>query len=235
MIKLILLSKRTEPKTIERYYHEWDVIHVDHVKQVPEQEIRRYDHNYPLRGTLNELLTYSLGVPWDSLALLWWDSMEALGKCVTLPRYIEIVQPDGELMQSILLISEGAEEELIYSKKGEAGKFKVIRFLKRKPDMSGKDFLDYWKNKHAPLMLGDGLKDVTRKYVQSQCIEGNPFGIGSLGGYNGMEEFWFDNPEDMTKFWGNLGRLEKIRNSEAQFTDVARNVTITATEKNFIE
>ena len=67
---------------------------------------------------------------------------------------------------------------------------KAIFMLYRRPDMSGDEFRDYWRNTHGPIVAKmPGLK----KYVQNQALmteEGEP-------PVAGIAEVYFDSVEDM--------------------------------------
>lgn len=58
--------------------------------------------------------------------------------------------------------------------------FKAIILLKRKDEVSAKDFADWWLGRHAP--LARGLPDVRR--IVFNLIEEGP--------YDGVAELWFD-------------------------------------------
>lgn len=71
---------------------------------------------------------------------------------------------------------------------------KSIFFLKRKPGTSVEAFLEYWREKHGPLVKQmPGL----RKYVQSHTIpsayrKGEPL-------YDGVAELWYDDVESLRR------------------------------------
>jgi uncharacterized protein (TIGR02118 family) len=58
--------------------------------------------------------------------------------------------------------------------------FKAIILLKRKDELSSKDFADWWLGRHAP--LARGLPNVRR--VVFNLVEDGP--------YDGVAELWFD-------------------------------------------
>lgn len=62
---------------------------------------------------------------------------------------------------------------------------KVLALIRRKPDMSRDDFLRYWEQRHAPLILA--LPGV-RRYRQNHAIEHR-----KDWPYDGAAELWFDS------------------------------------------
>lgn len=79
---------------------------------------------------------------------------------------------------------------------------KLVMCVKRLPNISRKDFVTYWKNKHAPLV--DRYKDILgiRHYVQTVMLD-NPAaqhalqqGRGTLPvNFDGCAELWWDDME----------------------------------------
>ena len=67
---------------------------------------------------------------------------------------------------------------------------KLVYCISRKPGLTDQEFVDYWKNVHAP--IGARIPGV-RRFVQS-CRLSIPGDI-SAGDFDGMVELWFDNVE----------------------------------------
>jgi uncharacterized protein (TIGR02118 family) len=67
---------------------------------------------------------------------------------------------------------------------------KVIVLLHRRPGMSREEFLEYWRTKHAPLLLKlPGLRRLVFNHPQ-------PGPDGELA-YDGISEDWFESVEAM--------------------------------------
>ncbi|HEU5415024.1 MAG TPA: EthD domain-containing protein [Candidatus Angelobacter sp.] len=67
---------------------------------------------------------------------------------------------------------------------------KLVYCISRKPGLTDQEFVDYWKNVHAP--IGARIPGV-RRFVQSRRLS-IPGDI-SAGDFDGMVELWFDNVE----------------------------------------
>jgi uncharacterized protein (TIGR02118 family) len=68
---------------------------------------------------------------------------------------------------------------------------KVLALIKRKPEMSRDEFLRYWEERHAPLILD--LPGV-RRYRQNHAIEHH-----TQWPYDGAAEVWFDSVGDVAR------------------------------------
>ena len=93
---------------------------------------------------------------------------------------------------------------------------KTITFIKRKPGMSVEEFGNYWRNKHAPIVLKlPGL----RRYVQCHTI---PSGYrNGEPAYDGVAEVWFDSTDAM-RATGATPEYRAVRADEANFIDLAK-------------
>ncbi len=63
--------------------------------------------------------------------------------------------------------------------------FKAAILLKRKPEVSAKEFADWWLGRHAP--LARDLPNVRRVV----------FNLAEDGAYDGISELWFDSQAAM--------------------------------------
>ena len=79
---------------------------------------------------------------------------------------------------------------------------KFVMCLCRHPDMSRKQFQDYWLNKHVPLFQTFADTYKTKRYVQCHTIdtplnEGIHESRGMMQKYDGVAEVWFESEEEM--------------------------------------
>jgi uncharacterized protein (TIGR02118 family) len=88
--------------------------------------------------------------------------------------------------------------------------FKVAALILRREDLSFDDFVRYWQDRHADVIVGNvpGL----RRYVQSPRLPVAPPGVWP---YDGMAELWFD---DLATFKADLAVAGgTIRDDEDRF------------------
>ena len=94
---------------------------------------------------------------------------------------------------------------------------KIMVFLKRRPELSHDEFIDYWKNVHAPLAAeAPGFVEHTGKYMHNYP---EPNADGEYD-YDGVVECWYDSLEDMKACTDNDYYREVIRPDEAKFIDL---------------
>ena len=106
----------------------------------------------------------------------------------------------------------------------------------RHPDMSHEEYLDYWRNRHGPLVASvPEFSRYIRKYVQCHPIPGTDTLFGSPCDYDGVAELWFDSVDDMMKAFSDPKYLEIVRPDELKFADFSRCMSIVSEENIVID
>jgi uncharacterized protein (TIGR02118 family) len=77
---------------------------------------------------------------------------------------------------------------------------KLVFCLRRRPDLSFEEFQRYWREEHAPLVRRHAEALGIRRYVQthtrpSPVSDAVSASRGSVEGYDGVAELWFDSVE----------------------------------------
>ncbi len=88
--------------------------------------------------------------------------------------------------------------------------FKQLCLLTRKPGMSMEDFIDYYGNKHAPLlapMMPQALRYV-RRFVQPE--QGMAFGESPAVPFDCLMELWWKSREEFESCMASLGESGKF-------------------------
>ena len=80
---------------------------------------------------------------------------------------------------------------------------KMMFCLKRKADLTMEEFLEYWLERHAPLVRSYASDLNIRRYVQSHSLpesmaKGGPRGSEAVH-FDGVAELWWDNWESFTE------------------------------------
>ena len=89
MIKLVFCLRRLPGLSRQEFQQYWRETHGPLVRsQAAALQIRRYVQLHTLDDPRNDALRASRGgpEPFDGVAELWWDSIEALGEAVSSPR-----------------------------------------------------------------------------------------------------------------------------------------------------
>jgi uncharacterized protein (TIGR02118 family) len=81
---------------------------------------------------------------------------------------------------------------------------KFVMCLARHPNMSRKEFKDYWMNKHGPFFMENADAMGVKKYVQSHTLdtplnEGLRTSRGMLPEFDGVAEVWFESEQALTE------------------------------------
>ena len=77
---------------------------------------------------------------------------------------------------------------------------KFIMCITRHPNMTRKEFKEYWMNKHGPFFMNNADAMGAKKYVQSHTLD-TPLNEelrasrGMLPEYDGVAEVWFESEE----------------------------------------
>jgi uncharacterized protein (TIGR02118 family) len=110
----------------------------------------------------------------------------------------------------------------------------MIKFsflIQRLPAMSFETFVDYHKNKHAPLFASiPEAKQYVRKYVVSHPIAAPGF---SKPVYDGITDIYFDSFEDYHQFFSTKNFLDNVNPDHNNFIDMA-NVIVLVTDETVI-
>ncbi|TFK39574.1 EthD domain-containing protein [Crucibulum laeve] len=105
---------------------------------------------------------------------------------------------------------------------------RVIGLVKRRPDLTHEQFIDYWSNKHGPLFKSfEIVKQKVILYSQFHVLTPQSNQLAALGvtvpDFDGTSEFIVENIEDFLAILSDPEYLEKGVPDEEHFLD--RNAT----------
>jgi uncharacterized protein (TIGR02118 family) len=185
MIKSMGLAKRKDGMTVEEFHRYWRDVHGPIVARTPG--LRRYIQCH----TLPELYEGDTPPPFDGVAELYYDSVEAMTEARATPEF-QAASADGPNFIGSTLPLLTMEVPIIDdfpSARERQSLIKHIGFLRRKDGMSREAFQAYWRDVHAPLVVADltGM----RRYVQAHVVSdprttSQPF-------CDGLPQAWFDS------------------------------------------
>lgn len=94
MVKFTILLKRHPSMSQEQFVSHHKTVHADLFLSVPavKDTVRRYVQQHKLPVPLP-------GMPparYDGITELWFDDVDALGRCFSDPEYLERIRPDEE-------------------------------------------------------------------------------------------------------------------------------------------
>ncbi len=108
---------------------------------------------------------------------------------------------------------------------------KLFDFLRRKPELTHEEFCAYWRDVHAPLVLGaPGVAGRVRRYVQNRAIPGAAIPELTLSDFDGVDELWFDSLDDLASALDAPRDRDPIEASVERFADARSAIRLAAEE-----
>ena len=118
---------------------------------------------------------------------------------------------------------------------------KLVMCLRRRPDLTREQFLDYWLNKHGPFFQANAAIMRAKKYVQGHTLDtpindGMRTSRGLEPEYDGVAEVWFESEDDLAEAMGSA-EMEQLSaallEDESNFIDHARSSAFLVREHEF--
>lgn len=241
MLKFTLASRHMDSGTRERFFYEWSIIHVSLMLTTPStmKLFKRYVQHFNIPDASNEMLYYPLSEEcWESFAEHLVDSYEDVVSSVHNRDYVERMQ--GHKFGSHRFITSVSNYKTVYEQNGfRSGGVKLLHFLKKAPSSTQSQFNQHLEQVRAPkLSKAIGEAGLVRKYVINTLIDVDPaifkgslFEFGSIGLYAGIEEFWLEDLEALTRLRRDKAAGEAMRSSEAGVIDPAGSISMVVNER----
>lgn len=107
---------------------------------------------------------------------------------------------------------------------------KLVYIVRKRDDVTFKDFSAYWLEKHGPLVRGYAKTLRARKYIQSHTVAPEigaqlAQSRGMPAGFDGITEVWWDSLEEMNAGFATPEGQEidrALTEDEARFVDLKR-------------
>ncbi|MFE1591232.1 EthD domain-containing protein [Nocardia sp. NPDC058705] len=107
---------------------------------------------------------------------------------------------------------------------------KLSVFLTRRADLTHEEFVDYWTQKHTPMVAGlPGGEVPVRRYVQLLPTDDEIPGIDTAA-YDGVAELWVDDIADAARWFSSETYATTIAADEEKFLDRSRTRFLYTTE-----
>ncbi|MEL7028619.1 MAG: EthD domain-containing protein [Pseudomonadota bacterium] len=115
---------------------------------------------------------------------------------------------------------------------------KQLIIVNRLPNLSKAEFLNHWRNTHAPLIASVSAAVGIRRYVQlSPLSDGSPLSKASNLECDGIAEVWFDSVASVLSGAASSeakAAMKRIREDEERFIDRSRTQVIWGEEAQVI-
>lgn len=241
MLKFTLASRHMDEGTRERFFYEWSILHVALMLTTPSvmQLFKRYVQHFNIADVTDDMLVYPLSPEgWESFAEHWVDSYQGVIDSVHNREYVERMHQHR--FGSHQFITSVSNFETIYQRKDfRSGGVKLIHFLKKSAGSSQAEFSQRLRSTRAPRLLEDICgRGLVRKYVQNTLIDIDPaifrgtlFEFGSIGLYAGIEEFWFDDLDDVARLRDDSRPFNAIRSTESGLIDASASISMVVSER----
>jgi hypothetical protein len=112
--------------------------------------------------------------------------------------------------------------------------FRLVHFIRRKPELSVQAFRDHWLNQQGPLVARHAPALGIRRYVQTHVLHDDPLGqlLQSTYGtstdlFDGLTEVWLTDPGRAAKcFDSPAGKraAQELLDNEREFIDLSRSI-----------
>lgn len=175
MNKFMLVNRRKEGMTPERFRYEWGVVHVAVTLTTPSamEIFRRYVQGYSLDDVDSSALAYPLAPQqWEGFASLSFETLEDVARSMREPDYLERVRPHDFSDPEMVL--ELTSEDVIFDDldAAEEDVVKLVHFLRRAPGVGREQFASAWRDEHAFAVTeaARDAKGLVRKYVQNPVL-----------------------------------------------------------------
>jgi uncharacterized protein (TIGR02118 family) len=111
--------------------------------------------------------------------------------------------------------------------------YKMMVLLRRKPNMSMQDFIEYYETRHAP-MARELLPEI-REYRRNYVLNTGPRSNGPGPGFDVVTEMYFDSAAAAEGMYDRLQKdpelSRRFREDEAQLFDTSSFTTLTLDER----
>ena len=117
---------------------------------------------------------------------------------------------------------------------------KIVFCLKRHPSMTRAEFQDYWRHKHAPLVMARAKLLGIMRYVQSHTVDDAIFARASAarGGhppFDGVAELWYGNAPQHGTPEERRQAAQELLDDERKFIDLTASPLFITEEHEIIQ
>ncbi len=194
MIKGFALIPKKAGISDEQFHKHWEEVHAPLAQQI--RALRRYVQAHRLPESVPGFDEH----PYEGIAEIWFDDLDAVTRLGEDPDYVNGALPDEPnfLDQSKLRFLATREEVVIPGPEldRDAQTVKMMFLLKRKAGMSVADFQRYWLEEHAPQIPRDlGIL----RYVQ--CHQAPETYASEAPAFDGVAELSFAGHADYEAYW----------------------------------
>ena len=110
---------------------------------------------------------------------------------------------------------------------------KLSVFLTRRPGISHQQFISYWTNEHARLLLSlEEFTSAVRRYTQLHPVDSSE--RLPTAPYDGIAELWIDDRDSLEQTFRQEAYATVVAADEERFLDRTKTVMLVTEEKQII-
>ena len=198
MIKVFALLPKKPDLSDNEFHRHWREVHAPLV--LKNSTITRYIQSHRLPQPFPGFPT---DIPYAGVAELWFADLDTALAQLGSTQYLE----NARLDEPNFLDASGPQ--FVFSRENivipgpqlekETPVLKALFFVKHRHGKSRAHFQDYWRNNHAPLVIGT---PALQRYVQCHVIpEADAIGHAAQTTYDGVGELWFADYKAFERCW----------------------------------
>jgi len=226
MIKIFYLIPKRPDISDEQFHSHWRDIHAPLALRIPA--LRRYVQSHRI-----EHPGFGLSSPYEGLAEVWFDSLDAAHQMRDSREYIEGAFADEpNFIDTSRLTWIATQEKVILAgpkMEKDSPSVKALFFPKRKPGMSVAEYQVYWRTQHGPIVpKTPGLLRYVQCHILAETYQGD------TPSCDGVAELWWPNPASLEKAAVSPEFRAEQLNDAARFVDMDRLEGFVAEENRVI-
>jgi uncharacterized protein (TIGR02118 family) len=222
MVKVISVFKRKPVMTMDEFSQYWRTTHAGIVAKIPGIL------SYYQAQTIDS--AYRNGEPpYDGMAEITYEDTAAMHRAAQTTEASAGLEDDNNFLDMNTFAALLTEEVMQKDGPREPSMLKLATFLFRKPRLSVEEFQQYWRERHAPLVIK--LPEICR-YVQSHTRVSS-YRDGRTPAFDGIAEVWFESVDAMRQS-AKRPEYTAVRADEANFLDQSRVNFIITRERRIV-
>jgi len=138
-------------------------------------------------------------IPFLNCSEIWFADIHNLLEAYEVPDY-ELLREDEKRFGNFDNLGVALAEEFSIFGGYSRPRFKIFRFIDRRPEVDIDEFMDVWHGDYASAMLDSGpARSLAGTYIQNRALIGAEISF-PVKFADGVDEFWFSSPNDISRF-----------------------------------
>jgi uncharacterized protein (TIGR02118 family) len=228
MVKAFALLPKKPGISDEQFHNHWRGVHAQLALRIPS--LRRYVQSH----RLPQPVTGFSACPYEGVAEVWFDDLDAAQRMRESPEYLEgAFKDEPNFIDMPGLTRLVTRENVVVAGPAMSKDFPCVKGLflvKRKLGMSVAEFQDYWRNRHAPLVP---RTPHLSRYVQCHVLP-ETYESDMPPAYDGVAELYWSDLAKFQESWVSPELRVEQFNDTRNFVDGKNSLALLAEEVRVI-